>query len=182
MVRYCLEFGGIILILLPVYLKLRKPWKRELKREIALAAFVLFMAGLLVLALRGEYHAPANMWRAACRRIATGEGINFVPFRSIQNYFRYYGPDGFLVNFMGNIVMFMPWGFGLPLLWKRCQRVWVVAAHSMALTLFIETVQLFVGRSVDVDDLILNFAGSCLGACVYFLLRRKVFILQELAG
>ncbi len=65
----------------------------------------------------------------------------------------------------------MPWGFGLPLLWKKKQTILSVARHSVALPVFIETIQLFIGRSVDVDDLILNFVGSCLGALLYLAVR-----------
>lgn len=181
MIRYLLQFVIIILIIFPFYLMIRKPWKRDRARETALAVFVLFMAGLLALALRGEYRMPSRMLAAARDRIATGAGINFVPFRSIQAYFIHYGIDGFLVNFVGNIVMFMPWGFGLTLLWKKNQRLWIVALYSLGLTVMIESVQLFIGRSVDVDDLILNFAGSLLGAGVCRILRKKFPELDELS-
>lgn len=181
MIRYLLQFVIIILIIFPFYLMIRKPWKRDRTREIALAVFVLFMVGLLALAFQGEYRMPARMLAAARDRFVTGAGINFVPFRSIQAYFIHYGIDGFLVNFVGNIVMFMPWGFGLTLLWKKNQRLWVVALYSLGLTVMIESVQLFIGRSVDVDDLILNFAGSLLGAGVCSILRKKFQLLEKLA-
>lgn len=181
MIRYMLEFIVIIIMILPFYLKLRKPWQREREREIALAVFVLFMVGLLALALQGKYQSPSRMLAEVHRRIVTGEGINLVPFRSIQVYFIHYGLDGFLVNFVGNIVMFMPWGFGLTLLWKKNQKPWVIALYSLGLTVLIETVQLFIGRSVDVDDLILNFAGSCLGAGVCHILRKRFPGLDRLA-
>lgn len=181
MVKYLLEFCVIILIVLPFYLGLRKPWRREPKRELALAVFVLFITGLLALALQGEYQAPLRMLESAGRRLSTGEGINLVPFRSIQSYFTHYGPDGFLVNFVGNIVMFMPWGFGLTLLWKKNQKICTAALYSLGLTVLIEMIQLFIGRSVDVDDLILNFAGSCLGAVICTVLRKKFRGLADLA-
>ena len=181
MTGYLLKCGAIILILLPIYLLLRRPWKRWSKREAAIAVFVLFITALLVLALEGKYALPAEMISRAGERLKSGEGINFVPFRSIVSYFRHYGPELFLVNFWGNIVMFMPWGFGLVLLWKRNQKVWAVMTYSLALTLFIEISQLFVERSVDVDDLILNFAGSCLGAVLYFVLRKIFPRLSEFA-
>lgn len=181
MAGYLLEFCVIILILLPVYLLVRRPWKRWSRREAALAVFVLFIAGLLVLALQGEYASPGLMFQRARQRLESGIGINLVPFRSIASYFLHYGWDNFLVNFFGNIVMFMPWGFGLTLLWKRNQRMWRVLVYSLALTLLIETIQLFIGRSVDVDDLILNFAGSCLGAVLYFVLRKKFPVFSEFA-
>lgn len=181
MIGYLLQFIVIILMIIPFYLALRKPWLRERNREIALGIFVLFMAGLLALAFEGNYRMPSRMFEQARERLITGNGINLVPFRSIQTYFIHYGPDGFLVNFVGNIVMFMPWGFGLTLLWKKNQRIWLVALYSLGLTVFIESVQLFIGRSVDVDDLILNFVGSCLGAGVCHILRKKFPGLAELA-
>lgn len=181
MIRYLLQFIIIILVILPFYLALRKPWQREREREIALAIFVLFMIGLLALALQGRYQMPLRMLASARERINTGVGINLVPFRSIQAYFVHYGLDGFLVNFVGNIVMFVPWGFGLTLLWKKNQRIWIIALYSLGLTVMIETIQLFIGRSVDVDDLILNFTGSCLGAGICHILRKKFPRLNELS-
>ena len=170
---YIRELCKVELIALPFYLLIRKPWRIWSKREAALAVFVLFMAGLLPLALQGEYESPGIMLGRAFERIQTSEGINLIPFRSIAGYFRSYPGDYFMVNFWGNIVMFMPWGFGLVLLWKRKQRLWSVILHSLALTFSIETIQLFIGRSVDVDDLILNFLGSFLGAALYFVLRKR---------
>ena len=182
MIEYLLDFIVIILIILPFYLTLRKPWRREHNREIALGIFVLFMIGLLALALQGKYQMPSRMLEEARNRLATGVGINLVPFRSIQSYFvHYYGLSGFLVNFVGNIVMFMPWGFGLTLLWKKNQKLWIIALYSLGLTVLIEAIQLFIDRSVDVDDLILNFAGSCLGAGICHILRKKFQGLEKLS-
>lgn len=181
MIGYLLEFCVIIGVILPFYLILRKPWKKEPEREIALAVFILFMIGLLALALQGRYQMPSRMLELARERIAERVGINLVPFRSIQSYFIHYSLDGFLVNFVGNIVMFMPWGFGLTLLWKKNQKLWRVVLYSLGLTVLIETVQLFIGRSVDVDDLILNFAGGCLGAGICAVLRKRFKKLSALA-
>ena len=63
-------------------------------------------------------------------------------------------------------------GFGLVYLWPKNRRIWIVAMYSLALPVFIESCQLFIGRNVDVDDLILNFTGGCLGAGIYRLLKR----------
>ena len=67
--------------------------------------------------------------------------------------------------------MFMPWGFGLVLLWERNRRVMRISGLSLAITAFIELCQLFIGRAVDIDDILLNFAGSMLGALVWYILR-----------
>lgn len=172
MVRYALKFILIIIIILPCYLLLRRPWKRDAKREWTLMGFILFMAALLVLALDGTYGRPAAMLQSARLRLSTGARINLIPFRSIRAFFRHFQFDTFMVNIVGNIVMFIPWGFGLPLLWKKRQSVFSAIFFSALLPLFIETVQLFIGRSVDVDDLILNFVGGILGFILYSLYKK----------
>lgn len=120
----------------------------------------------------GRAQTPKAMAESAILRIKSGEGINLVPFRTIAGFFKHFIPDIFLVNIVGNIVMFMPWGFGLLLLWKKRQRFFSAAAYSLALPVLIEACQLFTGRSVDVDDLLLNFLGGCLGAGVYLGVRK----------
>ena len=164
MINYIGKFSIIILLALPPYLLLRRPWERKQIREWALGAFLLFTLGLLALALEGEYADPAVMLRRALSRIDTGEGINLVPLRTIRGFFRNFQPDIFMINIVGNIAMFLPWGFGMALLWEKNRKTKRIILYSLALPLFIETAQLFIGRTVDVDDLILNFAGGCLGA------------------
>lgn len=179
--RYILKFLAVFIIMFPGYLFVRRPWKKcgsrkgraeGLCREGALCLFVLFVAALMCLALEGEYGNPAEMLALAADRIAAGEGINMTPFHTIRLLLQSRDTDGILVNLVGNVVMFVPWGFGLVLLWRRNQNIPAIAAHSLLLPLFIETAQLFIGRSVDIDDIILNFAGGCLGAGIYFPLRK----------
>ena len=141
-------------------------------RELCLGLFVVFMMALLVFVWQGEYHAPEVMLRAAKHRISTGEGMNLQPFHTIQNYYRAFGFQGdlFGINIIGNILMFVPWGFGMLLLWKKNRRMGRLILLSVMLPLLIEGTQLFIGRQVDVDDVILNFLGGMLGGlCFHFL-------------
>lgn len=169
------------MIMLPFYLLSRRPWKRDSKREWALGIFVLSTLGVLALALEGDYHSPVSMVRNAGWRLSTGYAINMTPFRTIRGFFRHSGIGSFMVNIVGNVVMFIPWGFGLPLLWKKRQSFFSAVLFSALLPLFIETVQLFIHRSVDVDDLILNFMGGMIGACCYFFIRKKAAGIDRLA-
>ena len=173
MIKYILQFFMIMFILLPFYLLFRKPRRKDWKRECALGLFILFMLGLLVLALEGNYQTPSKMLQDAGRRLSSGQAINMIPFHTISSFFRHFIPGVFMVNIVGNVVMFIPWGFGLPFLWKKRQSAFSVVLFSTLLPVFIETTQLFIGRSVDIDDLILNFAGGLIGGFCYFLLRRK---------
>lgn len=181
MLNYVLKFMIIVVVLAHFYLLIRRPFKRSEKREAALAVFVLFMAALLLLAFEGDYKRPLAMVRDAGYRIVNRERINLIPLRTIGGFFRHFIPDIFLVNIVGNIVMFIPWGFGLVLLWKRNQSVMRILLLCFLLTAGIETVQLFIGRSVDVDDLILNFLGGCIGAGLCMILKKRFTVLEEFA-
>ncbi len=187
MVQYIEKLVIIMAAALPLYLAFRFMQVkkracgcgRTLAREIALGCFILFHTGLLVLALEGEYGSPAQMAERAVERIKTGTGINLVPFRTIAAFFQHFIMDVFLVNIVGNIIMFMPWGFGIVMLWEKNRNLSSIAGYSLLLPLFIETSQLFIGRSVDVDDLILNFTGSCIGAGIYFLMKKVAKLFQK---
>ena len=193
MTDYIMDLIRIMLTGIPIYLLarflfLRRRAKRlgarsgvkrvKLKynklREVFLGLFVVFMMALLVFVWQGEYHSPKVMLRLARRRLITGEGINLVPFHTIRNYYRAFGVKGdlFGINIIGNILMFVPWGFGLLLLWKKNRKLWRLVVLSALLPILIETSQLFIGRHVDVDDFILNFTGGILGGFLFWLLAR----------
>ncbi|MEH7416137.1 VanZ family protein [Neobacillus drentensis] len=91
---------------------------------------------------------------------------NFVPFKTI--YFYMYLADINLniriENLVGNIIGFAPFGFILPLLSKRYQKLSTVTITTFILSLTFEFIQLvFEFGSFDVDDLILNTLGGILG-------------------
>lgn len=172
-----------MLIGLPVYLLIRRPWRYSRRRELVLGVFVLFMAALLFLTLQGMYGIPKDMIAFATWRIQNWQeyGVNLVPLRTIRSILKYGSTDLIMINLVANVLLFVPWGFGLPLLWKKFQSVWAVVAASLLITVFIETWQLFIGRSVDVDDIILNFSGGCMGGVLYSLIRKPVPDIKKLA-
>ncbi len=167
-----------MLLTAPFYLLLRRPWREWNRREGAMMFFWLFMTGLLVLALNGNYGSPKALWELGMSRLKTREYMNLVPFHTIRRFFNYTSTQSFMVNIVGNIVMFIPWGFGLVLLWRKNRSVWRVALLSLLLTVFIETVQLFIGRHVDVDDVLLNFVGGCFGGLLWWGLKKKFPVLD----
>lgn len=77
----------------------------------------------------------------------------------------------FIINFVGNIVAFLPMGLLPPLIRSRPTRLWQVLVFSFGLSLFIESCQFVSGRRVaDIDDLILNTLGGYLG----FVLSQRI--------
>lgn len=186
---YISDLLHIMIWFLPLYIVGRILWvwmrrtDRNPVRELVLAVFVLFMFGLLNLTFQnGLESLKAGSFAHAWIRWKQKLGVNLTPFRTIRNYLKYGGSaDAIWVNIAGNIVMFVPWGFGLPLLWRRYQSFFKVALMSLALPFFIEFCQLFIGRSVDVDDIILNFTGGMLGGLLYWLAVRLIPGLKRLA-
>ena len=170
---YLLHLLVSVLIAAPLYLLIRRPFRRGGRRELYLALFVLFHVGLFVLVLNGSYTNPLEMIRSAWQRIQSGEGINLVPFRTIARYFRAGFGENTAVNLIGNIIMFIPFGFGVPFFWKKAHTKLGLAAVLLCFTVLIECCQLFVGRFFDVDDMILNFLGGLIGAAVYYLFYKK---------
>jgi glycopeptide antibiotics resistance protein len=71
---------------------------------------------------------------------------------------------------LGNIAIFLPIGFFIALLWRK-PRWWKSLFAGFATSFVIEFVQFFIGRSTDIDDIILNSAGALVGFWLFWLLR-----------
>lgn len=139
----------------------------RIAREGALLFLFMFLAGLLFLTLTPPkgwvYHGPFQ------------GTVNLIPLRESIRLFRFYWKNEMwttiLVNFLGNIIMFVPIGFFASLLSDR-PRWWKGTLWTFLLSLFIEVSQLFVCRGTDVDDLILNTLGGLLGYGLFLLFQK----------
>jgi len=74
-----------------------------------------------------------------------------------------------------NILLFVPFGYLLPMLWKRADRWWKVVLCGFVLSLGIELTQLVTHLGMfDLDDLMNNSLGAFLGwLCFCPALRRE---------
>ena len=105
---------------------------------------------------------------------------NYVPFKEM---FRYsFGSRLFFKNVVGNMLMFMPFGFFVAYILKL-KKVWIMLLLSLIVSLTIETIQSIIGRVFDVDDIILNVIGAILGflvfKIVYFLKLKSPSFLKK---
>ena len=95
-------------------------------------------------------------------------GYNLVPFTEI---FRYpIGSTSFYLNVVGNIVLFIPFGYFISSYIKP-KRILPILLVSVISSTTVEFVQLCIGRSFDVDDIILNALGSIIGFLLYLALN-----------
>lgn len=77
------------------------------------------------------------------------------------------------VPYLLNVVLFLPLGFVLPMLWKCFQKPGKTIVHGFLFSLMIELMQLFNYRATDIDDLLMNTAGTVLGYMVFLLVRKS---------
>ena len=91
-------------------------------------------------------------------------GKNLVPFAEITRY--KFGSRLFMYNVVGNIAMFIPFGYFIASYIKP-KKMWTNLIIGAIVSLAIEYVQLNIGRTFDIDDIILNTFGCILGFLVY---------------
>jgi len=89
---------------------------------------------------------------------------NFIPFREI---FRYtIGSSKFIKNIIGNIALFIPFGF-FSSYYLRHKKMITPVVLALVTSTTIEIVQYYIGRVFDIDDIILNVIGGILGFLLY---------------
>lgn len=100
------------------------------------------------------------------RMTRLGEGlyhpqVNLVPFSN--------GTD---ISSILNIIAFIPLGVALPTMWRSFEKFLPTVFYGLCFSLLIEVAQLFtLHRQTDVNDLIMNTLGVCVG----WLLHRYLF-------
>lgn len=99
--------------------------------------------------------------------ITVDPDVNWIPFLDGLS-----DPLSYGKNFLLNALLFLPFGFLLPVLWAshRCGKA--VVGFGFGLSLCIEVLQLCNLRLTDVDDLIANTLGTLLGYLLFLCLSR----------
>jgi glycopeptide antibiotics resistance protein len=76
-------------------------------------------------------------------------------------------------NLAGNIVVFIPFGFLLPMVLKRGRNFFVMLLNAFLFVTGIEVFQLFSAfGAFDVDDILLNCLGAVTGYLGFLVLER----------
>lgn len=101
---------------------------------------------------------------------------NLIPFKSIKGQIEHIPQWWALKNLLGNTLPFIPFGFLLPIAYRKFNSLIRILAIGISALLLIEFFQLFtmIG-SFDIDDIILNLLGI-IGGYFMFLLINPIFI------
>lgn len=94
---------------------------------------------------------------------------NFIPFKEMFRY-RIFSTM-FFKNVIGNMIMFMPYGFFISYILKLNKKR-IVLILSLLISVTIEITQLIIGRVFDVDDILLNVVGGLVGYLIYRIITK----------
>lgn len=100
--------------------------------------------------------------------------LNLVPLvNTISDFMG--NPQSVLRQVVLNIIFFMPFGFLFTMLYlKKDKKLLKVFVIALVFSTCIETTQFFVGRFMDVDDIIWNTSGAIIGSIIYFLINNLI--------
>lgn len=132
--------------------------KAMYRRKALMALFVYYLVIItLMLFFGGLFH------------IARGYGgtVSLEPFRTVRNFIKHYRRTGSwfsLSNLVGNVIILVPFGVLMPVLFKPMRHAWIFIPTAAIVACGIELIQwLTATGAADVDDSILNLAGALLG-------------------
>ena len=102
-------------------------------------------------------------------------GVQLFTLPLILYYFYTFPIYAFLLNVVGNVLIFIPFGFILPIIGKKKANIFKTLLITVVFVFVIECVQfaLNVG-SFDVDDILLNSIGSLIGHIIFLVFRKRM--------
>ena len=93
-----------------------------------------------------------------------GGGTNLMPFREILRYD--VGTKTFYKQVFGNILLFIPLGY-FATSYCKIKGLGTITLVSLLSSITIEVTQHYIGRTFDIDDIILNVVGGICGFLLY---------------
>jgi len=175
-----LSFTPIGVVTLIVYLvvaagigiKKRVPVRQQI------LPFVLFVYLLGVIAVT-LFPIPITPAMLEQRHMNPGQQFyNLVPLSTVWFMIQQHNLNA-IANLAGNVALFVPFGFLVPLVFTNLARASKIVPLGFAVTFLVESCQFLISytmdiffRSFDVDDMILNTLGVVVGYLLLRLLQR----------
>lgn len=140
--------------------------KRKIIRMISRICFIVYMIVLVYFLLLSDGFGRSEGY--------SHYRYNLVPFQEIVRFIKYRAYINFssvVINLLGNVVAFMPFGALIRWVVDRKMRWFQATGYTFLFSLCVELLQLVAKVGVfDVDDLILNTLGGLIGFWIYYLL------------
>ena len=142
-------------------------------RRMGILLFVLYVLLLIYFLFFSEGYGRVAEVQQAYR-------YNLVPFVEIRRFWIYrkqLGTFAVFSNIFGNVIGFLPFGFILPVIFRRMNSGFLICISGFLLSLTVEVIQLITKVGCfDVDDMILNTLGAVFGYVLFRIcnhIRRK---------
>lgn len=194
---------GMLIYFIFLVVNILKRRKRNIKFnwgmefvKVCFVFYILLLAGVTLMPIEIGFGYGSEFFRIA---------INLIPFKDIIREVStvgvaYRGDTAFhirliLRNVGGNLILLLPLGIMLPIIWKQSTQLKRVLLLGSIVSISIELLQLIemllgitIARAVDIDDVILNVLGVLIGYAIYkgiFYLSNKFnikFMLKILEG
>ena len=170
--------AGLVIMTVTVIIMLRKKYSYE--RVLAASVMILYLTGVICLTF-----FPIDITHTVDPDFNVFEhNLKLIPFSTIifditRGHLFY-----FLVQTGGNLIMTIPFGILLPVVYKAKKQS-RYALIFFGFTFIIELTQFIIGaslgtfyRTADVDDIILNFTGAMLGYLLFRIIK-KIYIRKK---
>lgn len=177
MIPYCF-IGAIICIIFRVRYHKKTNTKMVWKREILMILFAAYAAGLVSQTIMPKWDAGIAINTGPYFHIYLENSlssVNVIPFRTVWN--ELIGNNSSVassevrqisaLNLLANLLLFSPLGFFLPMLSEKFRTFRKIVLTGVMISTCVEILQYFIGRSSDIDDIILNTVGVGIGFAVY---------------
>lgn len=141
--------------------------------------FILYLLLVIRLIIFKYPYAQLKEIAGAWEKDVILEGLdtaNFTLFKTIRMYIDYSYMLNSFENLVGNVAVFIPFGFLFPYVFKRGRNFFIMFLNVFLFVLGIEVFQLFSAfGAFDVDDILLNCVGAVIGYICYFLFEKIRF-------
>lgn len=100
---------------------------------------------------------------------------NLIPFQTITNFIKMkdFSSLRAFSNTVGNIAVFLPLGYLLPILTRKINNLYKVFIVSISISILFESLQyVFYLGTLDIDDVILNTTGGVIGYIIYYFIKK----------
>lgn len=127
---------------------------------------------VLIWLILTTYSTVVLYWLLLGRAIHSGGPLqyNLVPLKTVQLYLNMQNGVPLvnrLINLLGNVVVFIPFGILLPLVSRRLNNGIRLTVYMACCILLLELMQMLLhAGSLDVDDLLLNLIGVWIGIVI----------------
>lgn len=146
----------------------RKKETFNIRREVILSTFIFYVILLVHLTVFREENRIGNVELS----IRSLDQINLTPFVHTFKLTEGVTLFDYYYNLYGNILWFIPMGFGTAYLMKKKPFFFKTLLIGFSVSFSIETMQfLFQTGIADIDDLIFNTSGTLVGLLLYIVIH-----------